>query len=54
MVAIETGQKDILKIMLDTNLNVLNGNGQTNTSIVFWALENDHVILLQVHYCVIL
>ena len=44
MVAIETKQKDILRIMLDHNSNVL------SASIVQWALENDHVTLLQVRY----
>ena len=48
MVATETGQKDMLKIMLDTNSNILDVNGQINASIILWALENDHVILLQV------
>lgn len=48
MVAIETKQKDILRIMLDSNSNVLVVNGQKDASIVLWALENDHVTLLQV------
>ena len=48
MVAIETKQKDILRIMLNPNLNVLDANGQKNISVVVWALENDHVTLLQV------
>ena len=46
MVAIETKQKDILRIMLDSN--VLDVYGQIDASIVLWALENDHVTLLQV------
>ena len=49
MVAIATGQKDILRIMLDSALKVLAVTGQ-NASIVLWALENDHVTLLQVCY----
>ena len=48
MVAIETRRKDILRIMLNPNSNVLDVNGQKNASIVLWALENDHVTLLQV------
>lgn len=47
MVAIANGQKDILRIMLDSALKVLDVTGQ-NASIVLWALENDHVTLLQV------
>ena len=52
MVAIAAGQKEILRIMLDTALKVLDMTGQ-NASIVLWALENDHVTLLQVcfHNC---
>ena len=49
MVAIAAGQKEILRIMLDTALKVLHVTGQ-NASIVLWALENDHVTLLQVCY----
>lgn len=47
MVAIAAGQKDILRIMLDSALKVLDVTGQ-NASIVLWAIENDHVTLLQV------
>lgn len=52
MVAIAAGQKEILRIMLDTALKILDVTGQ-NASIVLWALENDHVTLLQVcfHNC---
>jgi len=51
MVAIETRQNDMLKIMLDgANSNILDVNKQNNASILLWALENDHVILLKVCY----
>lgn len=49
MVAIATGQKEILRIMLDSAMKILDVTGQ-NASIVLWALENDHVTLLQVCY----
>ena len=51
MVAIAAGQKDILRNMLDSALKVLDVTGQ-NASIVLWAIENDHVTLLQVCYYV--
>ena len=51
MVAIAAGQKDILRNMLDSALKVLDVTGQ-NASIVLWAIENDHVTLLQVCYLV--
>lgn len=52
MVAIAAGQKDILRSMLDSALKILDVTGQ-NASIVLWAIENDHVTLLQVgcHKC---
>ena len=49
MVAIATGQKDILRIMLDLISDVLE-----NASIVLWAIENDHVTLLEVRFHMIL
>ena len=50
MVAIATGQKDILKIMLDSNLKILGVNEQNNDSVIHWAIENDYVTLLKVCY----
>ena len=50
MVAIATGQKDILKIMLDPDLNILEVTRKNSPfiNIVKWAIENDHIALLQV------
>ena len=45
MVAIATGKKDIMKIMLHPDSNILDVK---NASIILWAMENDHVTLLQV------
>ena len=52
MVAIATGQRDILKIMLDSDLNILDATREKSPfiNIVEWAIENDHVTLLQVCY----
>ena len=51
MVAIAAGQKDILKIMLDHSPDILEVH---NPRIVFWAIENDYVTLLQVRMYVIM
>ena len=50
MVAIANEQKDILKIMLDSDLNILDTTRQESPfiNIVEWAIENDHMTLLQV------
>ena len=50
MVAIANGQKDVLKLMLDPDLDILDTTRQNSPSIniVKWAIENDYVTLLQV------
>lgn len=49
MVAIATGQKDILEIMLKYNSKILDVDEQNNApSIVYWAMENDYITLLNV------
>lgn len=49
MVAIANGQKEILKLMLDADRNILDATRQnTPSNIVKWAIENDYVTMLQV------
>ena len=49
MVAIANGQKEILKLMLDADRNILDATRQnTPSNVVKWAIENDYVTMLQV------